>query len=222
MNWNKTNVLKKDVEELQQKYKTDAITASILLRRGITKGRDIFYYLEDDLRYQHNPFLFNSMEDAVDRILDAAEKDENGNSEKVLIFGDRDVDGVTATTILYECLKSMGVDVQFRVPQGDDAYGLSIEAIDEFASQYGSLIITVDCGIANNNEIAYATEKGIDVIVTDHHNPQENVPEDSIILNAKVKGSGYPFEDICGCALTYKLASALRFSSSKCNKSDVT
>ena len=75
------------------------------------------------------------MEDAVDRILDAAEKDENGNSEKVLIFGDRDVDGVTATTILYECLKSMGVDVQFRVPQGDDAYGLSIEAIDEFASQ---------------------------------------------------------------------------------------
>ena len=87
MNWNKTNVLKKDVEELQQKYKTDAITASILLRRGITKGRDIFYYLEDDLRYQHNPFLFNSMEDAVDRILDAAEKDENGNSEKVLIFG---------------------------------------------------------------------------------------------------------------------------------------
>nr|WP_318717591.1 single-stranded-DNA-specific exonuclease RecJ [uncultured Treponema sp.] len=222
MNWNKTNVLKKDVEELQQKYKTDAITASILLRRGITKGRDIFYYLEDDLRYQHNPFLFNSMEDAVDRILDAAEKDENGNSEKVLIFGDRDVDGVTATTILYECLKSIGVDVQFRVPQGDDAYGLSIEAIDEFASQYGSLIITVDCGIANNNEIAYATEKGIDVIVTDHHNPQENVPEDSIILNAKVKGSGYPFEEICGCALTYKLASALRFSRSKWYKSDVT
>ena len=117
MNWNKKNVLKSDVEAIQQKYKVDAITASIFLRRGITRGRDIFYFLEDDLRFQHNPFLFNSMEDAVDRILDAAEKDENGNSEKVLIFGDRDVDGVTATTVLYDCLVSMGIDVQFRVPQ---------------------------------------------------------------------------------------------------------
>ena len=82
MNWNKTNVLKSEVEELKNKYNIDAITASILIRRGIKKGKDIFYYLEDDLRYQHNPFLFANMEDAVDRILAAAEKDENGNSEK--------------------------------------------------------------------------------------------------------------------------------------------
>ncbi|MBQ0039360.1 MAG: single-stranded-DNA-specific exonuclease RecJ [Treponema sp.] len=222
MNWNKTNILKADVESIQQKYNVDAITASILLRRGITKGRDIFYFLEDDLRYQHNPFLFNGMEDAVDRILAAAEKDENGNSEKVLIFGDRDVDGVTATTVLYDCLVSMGVDVQFRVPQGDDAYGLSIEAIDEFAAQYGSLIITVDCGIANVAEVAYAADKGIDVIVTDHHNPQEEIPSPAIILDAKTEGSGYPFQDISGCALTYKLASSLRFTKSRWYKTDVT
>lgn len=222
MNWNKTNVLKADVEAIQHKYNLDAITASILIRRGITKGRDIFYFLEDDLRYQHNPFLFNGMEDAVDRILAAAEKDENGNSEKVLIFGDRDVDGVTATTVLYDCLVSMGIDVQFRVPQGDEAYGLSIEAIDEFADQYGSLIITVDCGIANVDEVAYAAEKGIDVIVTDHHNPQGVLPSPAIILDAKTEGSGYPFQEISGCALTYKLASALRFTKSKWYKSDVT
>lgn len=222
MNWNKKNVLKSDVEAIQQKYKVDAITASIFLRRGITRGRDIFYFLEDDLRFQHNPFLFNSMEDAVDRILDAAEKDENGNSEKVLIFGDRDVDGVTATTVLYDCLVSMGIDVQFRVPQGDEAYGLSIEAIDEFAAQYGSLIITVDCGIANVAEVEYAASKGIDVIVTDHHNPQNELPSPAIILDAKTEDSGYPFKEISGCALTYKIASALRFSKSKWYKTDVT
>ena len=221
MNWNKTNVLKSDVDSIRQKYNIDAITASILIRRGITKGRDIFYFLEDDLRYQHNPFLFNGMEDAVDRILAAAEKDENGNREKVLIFGDRDVDGVTATTVLYECLVSLGIDVQFRVPKGDEAYGLSIEAIDEFADQYGSLIITVDCGIANVDEVAYAAQKGIDVIVTDHHNPQGVLPSPAIILDAKTEGSGYPFQEISGCALTYKLATALRFTKSKWYKTDV-
>lgn len=222
MNWNKKNVLKSDVEAIQHKYKVDAITASILLRRGITRGRDIFYFLEDDLRFQHNPFLFNSMEDAVDRILAAAEKDENGNSEKVLIFGDRDVDGVTATTVLYDCLVSMGIDVQFRVPHGDEAYGLSMEAVDEFAQQYGSLIITVDCGIANVAEVEYAASKGIDVIVTDHHNPQEELPSPAIILDAKTEDSGYPFKEISGCALTYKIASALRFSQSRWYKTDVT
>lgn len=222
MNWNKTNVLKNDVEAIQHKYNIDAITASILLRRGITRGHDVFYFLEDDLRYQHSPFLFSSMEDTVDRILAAAEKDENGNSEKVLIFGDRDVDGVTATTVLFDCLTSMGVDVQYRVPQGDEPYGLTTEAIDSFAQQYGSLIITVDCGIANVAEIAYAAEKGIDVIVTDHHNPQNEIPDAAFILDAKLEDSGYPFHEISGCALTYKLASALRFSKSKWYKTDVT
>lgn len=222
MSWNKTKIQKNNVEIFQKKYNIDAITASILIRRGITKSHDIFYFLEDDLRYQHNPFLFNSMEDAVDRILAAAEKDENGNSEKVLIFGDRDVDGVTATTVLYECLISMGIDVESKVPQGDETYGLSKEAIDEFANKYGSLIITVDCGIANVDEIAYATDKGIDVIITDHHNPQEKVPSPAIILDAKMENSGYPFQDICGCALTYKITSALRFSKSKWYKTDVT
>ena len=222
MNWNKTNVLKSEVEELKNKYNIDAITASILIRRGIKKGKDIFYYLEDDLRYQHNPFLFANMEDAVDRILAAAEKDENGNSEKVLIFGDRDVDGITATTVLYECLVDMGIAVQWRVPTGDEAYGLSMEAIDSFAEQFGSLIITVDCGIANVQEAAYCAEKGIDLIITDHHNPQGILPAPAIILDAKTEGSGYPFAEISGCALTYKLASALRFTKSKWYKSDVT
>ncbi len=199
------------------KYGIDALTSSIFLRRNITDGRDILYYLEDDMRFQHSPFSFNSMEDAVDRILDAKEE-----GEKVLIFGDRDVDGVSSTTLLYDCFSSMGIDVSYRLPSGDDAYGLSMQAVDDFYKDNGSLIVTVDCGISNNEEVAHAAELGIDVIIVDHHNPPERLPEPAIIIDQKIKDSGYPFNDISGCAVAYKLASALRFSQSDWYKQEIT
>ena len=179
--WKKKEVAKEIVQDISKRYSCELLTASILSRRGITEGKDILYFSENDQRYLHNPFLFENMEDAVDRILDA--KDEE---EKVLIFGDRDVDGITSTTILYQCLKDLGLDVQYKLPEGDDAYGITKEVIDNFAENYGSLIITVDCGISNNEEIAYAAEKGIDVIVTDHHNPPQELPTPAIIINPKV------------------------------------
>ena len=222
--WVKKAISKEEVEKLKNKFSLDSLTASIFVRRGITSGKDILYFMEDDLRFQHNPFLFNSMEDAVDRILAAVpEKDSpKEEHEKVLIFGDKDVDGVTATTVLYDELCSLGIDVQYRVPEGDDAYGLSIQAVDDFAKQNGSLIITVDCGISNNAEIEHAADLGIDVIVLDHHNPKENIPSPAIILNAKLSDSGYPFEEISGCAVVYKVVSALRFSKSKWYTTDAT
>lgn len=215
--WFKKQISKTQVESVSKKYSLDPITASIMVRRGITGGRDILYYIEDDLRFQHSPFMFAAMEDAVDRILDA--KEEN---EKVLIFGDRDVDGVTSTTVLYDCLSSMGIDVSYKLPGGDDAYGLSIQAVEEFAANYGSLIITVDCGISNNAEIAKAAELGLDVIVVDHHNAPETLPSPAIIIDPKTENSGYPFPDISGCAVVYKLVSAIRFSQSSWYKQDVT
>jgi len=215
--WLKKQISKTQVESVSKKYSLDPITASIMVRRGITGGRDILYYIEDDLRFQHSPFMFATMEDAVDRILDA--KEEN---EKVLIFGDRDVDGVTSTTVLYDCLSSMGIDVSYRLPGGDDAYGLSMQAVEEFAANYGSLIITVDCGISNNAEIAKAAELGLDVIVVDHHNAPETLPSPAIIIDPKTENSGYPFPDISGCAVVYKLVSAIRFSQSSWYKQDVT
>ena len=215
--WNKKTISRSEVEELTKKYGVDPLTASIMIRRGITEGHDIMYFMESDLRYQHYPFSFSSMEDAVDRILDAKEE-----GEKVLIFGDRDVDGVTATTVLYDCLSDMGIDVRYRLPQGDDAYGLNKTAVDDFTADYGSLIITVDCGISNNEEIAYAAEKGSDIIVVDHHNPPETLPEPAIIVDPKLEDSGYPFKDISGCAVVYKLVSALRFSKSEWYKQDIT
>lgn len=215
-NWVKSPVTVQQIAPLCQKYNIDKILASIFVRRGITKGNDILYYLENDLRFTHNPFLFNSMEDAVERINQAIEE-----GEKVLIFGDRDVDGVTSTTILYDYLKARGLDVYCRLPLESDAYGLSKKAIDEFAAQNGTLIITVDCGISNLEEIDYAVSLGIDVIVTDHHNAPETLPAAVVILDPKAPDSGYPFVDISGAAVAYKLVSALRFSQTDFYNSEI-
>jgi len=216
-NWYKEPVTKQQIMPLCEKFnfnhfKTEfskQILASILVRRKVTTGEDILYYLENDLRFQHSPYNFSTMEDAVERILQA--KEEN---EKVLIFGDSDVDGITSTAILYEYLVSIGMDVQWRLPLADDAYGLSIEAIDDFAKQDGTLIITVDCGISNFTEIDHANDLGIEVIITDHHNPPEQLPAAIIVVDPKTEDANYPFPDISGAAVAYKLVSALRFAQS--------
>ena len=207
INWNKTPVTSSQIQPLCSKYNIDQILASIFVRRGVTDGKDILYYLEEDLRFQNEPFMLPNMDDAVERIVQAMEE-----GEKILIFGDSDVDGVTSTAILYHYLKKAGAQVQWRLPMDDDAYGLSIAAVDDFASQEGTLIITVDCGISNNVEVAHANDLGIDVIVTDHHNPPENLPEAIVVIDPKLPESIYPFKDISGAAVAYKLVSALRYA----------
>lgn len=214
-NWYKKDILKETVKSLCDRYDIDALSAAILSRRGITHGDQIKYFLETDKRFLHNPFEFTTMTDAVDRILQAAEE-----GEKVLIFGDRDVDGVTSTTVLYEALTALGIEASWRLPGGNDAYGLSIEAVDEFAAQYGTLIITVDCGISNNKEIAHAANLGIDVIILDHHTAPELLPSPAVIVNPKCKDSGYPFDGISGCAVAYKVSQALRFAKTELYKQE--
>lgn len=216
MNWYKKDIAKETVKELHDRYGCDALSASILTRRGLINGEDLLFYMEDDKRFLHNPFLFEAMEDAVDRILQAKEE-----GEKVLIFGDRDVDGISSTTILYEYLSKIGIDISWRLPQGNDDYGLSIASVEEFAAAYGSLIITVDCGISNHAEITKAAELGIDVIVVDHHTVPEEPPAPAIIINPKMPGTTYPFKEISGCAAVYKLLCALRFSQSELYKQEI-
>jgi single-stranded-DNA-specific exonuclease len=202
---------KKDISDLAKstaaKYGCDPLTASILARRGIISGEEVRYFLEDDPRHLRNPFLLPNMEDAVDRIIAAKEE-----GEKVLVFGDRDVDGITSTALTAGFLSGREMDVSWKLPIGDDTYGLSIKTIEEFAAASGTLIITVDCGISNIQEIKRANELGIDVIVTDHHNPQEELPPAFAIVNPKLAGSAYPFRDLSGCGVAYKLVSALRFA----------
>ncbi|MBQ4555839.1 MAG: single-stranded-DNA-specific exonuclease RecJ [Spirochaetaceae bacterium] len=215
--WNKKNIAKELVMSLHTKYGTDLLTSSILARRDIVTGSEVQYFLEQDKRFLHCPFLFDTMEDACDRILDAKEE-----GEKVLIFGDRDVDGITSTTLLYQYLKSIGIDVQYKIPSGDDDFGLSIDAIDNFAANYGTLIITVDNGICCKKEVDHAADLGIDVIVVDHHEPNdENYPELAIVIDPKVEDCGYPFPHISGCAVVYKLITALRFALNPLYKQEI-
>lgn len=209
LNFQKKPVKKCEIEPLCEKFNINQILASIFVRRGITSSADLMYFLEEDLRFQHSSFCFSDIEDAVERIIQAKE-----DNEKILIFGDSDVDGITSTAILYDYLVKFGCDVQWRLPLADDAYGLSMAAVDDFAAQQGSLIITVDCGISNVEETKHAMEMGIDVIITDHHNPQKELPPALIILNPKIIEQCYPFADISGAAVSYKLVSALRFSQS--------
>ena len=215
MNWEKKAVSPEQVKDISAKYGCDLLAASIFARRGITTGDSIQFFLEDDLRFLRNPFDLPGMEDAVERIL--AAKDEG---ERVLVFGDSDVDGITGTALLVEYLTGLGMDIRWRIPMGDDPYGLSMEAVEEFAADYGTLIITVDCGISRFAEIRRAGELSVDVIVTDHHEPQEELPEALVILDPKLQDPSkdspqkqpYPFKDLSGCGVAFKLVSALRFA----------
>ncbi|MDR3200003.1 MAG: single-stranded-DNA-specific exonuclease RecJ [Spirochaetales bacterium] len=207
MIWEKLPLDQAKVRKIAERYQLNLLAASILARRGIEDPHDIMFYLETDSRFLHNPFLFVEMEDAVDRILAAKEE-----GEKVLVFGDRDVDGITSIALLVRTLKGMGLDVSWRLPMGDDPYGLTLEAVEEFAAQDGTLIITVDCGISNVKEIARASQLGIDTIIVDHHNPPDEIPDACAVINPKVEDSGYPFRDLAGCGVAAKLVWALRFA----------
>lgn len=207
MKWIKKDIDAGEVRSLAARYELDLLTASILVRRGIKDPEELKFFLEKDLRFLHNPFDFAEMEDLVERILMAAEE-----GEKVKIFGDRDTDGITSTVMMMEVLQDLGVEASWALPRGDEPYGLSIKAVDDFAAEGGTLFITVDCGISNNQEIQYAASLGIDTLVIDHHNPPEELPAAYAIVNPKLEDSGYPFEGLAGCGVTAKVVWALRFS----------
>ena len=207
MKWNKKDIDPARIRMLSEKMNIDLLQTSILLRRGV-KDEEFLYFLEDDLRYLHNPFLFRQMADAVDRVHAALDE-----KEKILIFGDRDVDGITSTVLLYETLQALGAEVEWRVPVGEDVYGLSEEAVRDFASRDGTLVFCVDCGISNFQEIELAGSLGVDTIVLDHHIPREGaLPAALAVINPKVREDSYPFEGLAGCGVTAKMIWALCFS----------
>lgn len=208
MRWVRKEINGAQVKDLARRHEIDSLEAAILVRREVTRPEDLKFFLQDDLRWTHNPFLFNQMEDAVDRLLLA--RDEG---EKVLVFGDRDTDGITSVVILVETLQAFGMQhVEWRIPLGDEPYGLTRHVIDDFAARDGTLIVCVDCGISNVAEIGWARERGVDVIVVDHHQPGEILPPALAIVNPKVPGERYPFAHLAACAVTAKLCWALRFA----------
>jgi single-stranded-DNA-specific exonuclease len=207
MKWHKQPIDAREVRDLAERYALDLLQASIFVRRGITEGTQLKFYLESDLRFLHNPFLMDEMEDAVERVLQAQTE-----GERVHVFGDRDVDGVTSTVLTVETLQSLGLEVSWAVPTGEDPYGLTMEQVDRCAAADVTLLVVVDCGTSNVAEIAYAQSLGIDTIVVDHHNPQPERPPAVAIVNPKLPDSSYPFDGLCACALAAKFRWALMFA----------
>lgn len=181
------------------------ILRQILYNRGFATPELAQSYLEAHRPPGTDPFNLLGMHNAVDRIQQAIKK-----REKIAIYGDYDVDGVTATALLVETLEKLGADVQGYIPNRfDEGYGLNVEALDLLASQGVRLVVTVDCGIRSAAEVAHANKIGLDVIVTDHHHPDQDIPSALALINPKQQEDNYSQKDLAGVGLAYKLASAL-------------
>ena len=179
-------------------------TAKILYGRGYTEPQKVKGFLYPSSDGLNNPYDLKNMLESVSRINLAKD-----NGETVVIYGDYDADGVCSTALLYKSLKEFGIDAITVVPERENGYGLSIAIIDEILDRYfPDLIITVDCGISNYEEIEYLKDLGVDVIVTDHHEIPETIP-DCLVVNCKLKNQNYPFGCLSGAGVAYKLACAL-------------
>ncbi|NLJ88850.1 MAG: single-stranded-DNA-specific exonuclease RecJ [Epulopiscium sp.] len=192
------------VNELE---KTDLlpITVKVLRNRGIDNINDMISFLNPDYSRLYNPFLLKDMDKAVNRILSALE-----NKEKIIIYGDYDVDGITSTSILFLFLKENGAIVDYYIPNRmEEGYGLNLEAINKIKDKGTDLIITVDTGITAVNEVALAKELGMDVIITDHHECQAEVPQAYAVIDPKQEDCSYPFKLLAGVGVSFKLIQAL-------------
>ena len=179
-------------------------TARLLYCRKIDTEEKIKAFLNPDKSGFISPFLLNGISDAVERIIKASE-----NKENVFIFGDYDADGVCATSVLYYCLRKIGIKAKCFVPEREDGYGLNVDIISRFNQENKiDLLITVDCGISDREKVEEIKKLGIDVIVTDHHEPPEILP-DCITINPKIAGQRYNFTELCGTGVAYKLGYAV-------------
>jgi single-stranded-DNA-specific exonuclease len=203
--WVSNNITDNEIDKLSGRLGVSRLISRIFLSRGISDVHYIRSFLNPCLDDLHNPFLLKDMDKAVERIIKAI----NGR-EKILIYGDYDVDGVTSTSILKNFLSRLGADVQFYIPDRmDEGYGLSLNAIEKIFKMGISLIITVDCGISAIDEIKYINEKKIDVIVTDHHECKCTLPDAYAVINPCRHDCEYPFKELAGVGVAYKLVNAL-------------
>ena len=193
-----------NVSRLSSELGIDPVLARLLTQRGITTFQQAREFFRPSITNLHDPFLMTDMDKAVERIRKAIE-----NQEKILIYGDYDVDGTTAVSLVYSFLKRLTSKIDFYIPDRyDEGYGVSYKGI-EWASENGfSLIITLDCGIKANDKVNFAAEKGIDMIICDHHLPENELPGAVAVLDPKREDCHYPFDDLSGCGVGFKLVQA--------------
>lgn len=183
------------------------IVRRILAGRGMTDEQTIDRFLNPSYdSHLHDPFLMTDMERAVDRILAASK-----NGDKVVIYGDYDIDGITASAVMIEGLREHGIDATSYIPDRfEEGYGINQAALAYLKDQQTSLVISVDCGITSVQEARWAQENGLDLIITDHHAVPENLPQAIAVINPKRPGDDYPFKDLCGAGVAFKLVQALQ------------
>ena len=191
-------------KELGDKLNMSPILTQLLIRRGITTESAAKRFFRPQLADLINPFLMKDMDIAVDRLIDAM-----GRKERILVYGDYDVDGCTAVALVYKFLQQFYSNIEYYIPDRyDEGYGVSKKGID-YAKETGvKLIIILDCGIKAIEEIAYAKQQGIDFIICDHHVPDEVLPDAVAILNPKREDDPYPFKHLCGCGVGFKFMQA--------------
>ena len=193
------------LKELQSNLNIPEFICTLLLQRNIDSLESAQKYFRPNLNELHDPFLMKDMDRTVDRLIQAID-----SSEKIMILGDYDVDGTTSVSMLYDYFIKKTLEPIYYIPDRyKEGYGVSEESIAFAADQKVSLIITIDCGIKAHDEIEAANTKGIDVIICDHHIPDDSIPKAYSIINPNQKNCDYPFKGLCGCGIGFKLISAI-------------
>ena len=194
----------KSVQKLAKDLGVNHIVAHLLVLRGIENFDDAKLFFRPELKHLHDPFLMKNMQDAVDRIEKAI-----ANKEKVLVYGDYDVDGTTSVAMMYSFLKRFSPEIEYYIPcRYEEGYGISLKGIDYAKKNNFSLIIALDCGIRAFDQVDYANEKEVDFIICDHHNPADKTPKAVAILNPKQSDCNYPYKELSGCGVGFKLIQA--------------
>lgn len=192
------------VSRLSAELGIDPVLGELLVQRGIRTFQEAREFFRPSLDNLHDPFLMKDMDEAVERVRRAVVE-----GDKILVYGDYDVDGTTAVSLVYSFLKRLTPKVDFYVPDRyDEGYGVSYKGIDWAVENKFDLIITLDCGIKANEKVAYAGERGVDVIICDHHLPENELPNAVAVLDPKREDCHYPFDDLSGCGVGFKLVQA--------------
>ncbi|MBR0490578.1 MAG: single-stranded-DNA-specific exonuclease RecJ [Clostridia bacterium] len=203
--WQIYEANEEEIEKISEEYKINKLLATILSNKGINTKEKIDLFLHPTRNDFHNPYEMPDMEKAVDRIIQAKEK-----NEKIIIYGDYDVDGITSITVLKSFLKDIGIEAAYYIPNRlNEGYGLNIPAVEKIAADGYNLMITVDCGITCIEEIKRANELGMDVIVTDHHEVGDDLPKAVAVVDCKRKDNKYKCRDLAGVGVAFKLSQAL-------------
>ena len=209
MNWilNNTND-NEAVDTLSKELKISPILSSMLVKRQIRTYDQAKDFFRPNYESLHDPFLMKDMDRATKRLNKAIQ-----DKESIMVFGDYDVDGTSSVALITLYLESLGLEILKYIPDRiKEGYGVSMKAIDIAISKKLKLIIALDCGIKAHNQVDYAKKNKIDFIICDHHNPDEKLPNALAILNPKRKDCKYPFKELCGCGVGFKLIQALDLS----------